>query len=60
MSVIFKICHLKLTFECFLTGKNALFLVNMSTNNSQMYDLCAEDEVKRETYVCGTLVNSLH
>lgn len=37
-----------------LTGKNALFLVNMSTNNSQMYDLCAEDEVKRETYVVCT------
>ncbi|XP_066256144.1 rho guanine nucleotide exchange factor 12 isoform X6 [Euwallacea similis] len=31
--------------------KNALFLVNTSTTNSQMYDLCAEDEVKRETWL---------
>nr|CAI5862030.1 unnamed protein product [Callosobruchus analis] len=27
--------------------KNALFLVNTSTNNSHMYDLIAEDEIKR-------------
>ncbi|XP_060520310.1 rho guanine nucleotide exchange factor 11 isoform X2 [Cylas formicarius] len=30
--------------------KNALFLVNTSTNNSQMYDLVTEDETKRETW----------
>ncbi|KAJ8922199.1 hypothetical protein NQ315_004136 [Exocentrus adspersus] len=30
--------------------KNALFLVNTSTNNSQMYDLMAEDEAKREVW----------
>ncbi|KAL3284890.1 hypothetical protein HHI36_019026 [Cryptolaemus montrouzieri] len=28
--------------------KNALFLVNTSTNNSQMYDLRAEDDAKRD------------
>lgn len=46
---------LETDWASFLTGKNALFLVNMSTNNSQMYDLCAEDEVKRETYVVFTV-----
>nr|XP_023026441.1 rho guanine nucleotide exchange factor 12 isoform X3 [Leptinotarsa decemlineata] len=30
--------------------KNALFLVNMLPNNSQMYDLIAEDEIKREVW----------
>ncbi|KAL1517182.1 hypothetical protein ABEB36_000980 [Hypothenemus hampei] len=30
--------------------KNALFLVNTSTTSSQMYDLQAEDEIKRETW----------
>ncbi|KAG5887050.1 hypothetical protein JTB14_020399 [Gonioctena quinquepunctata] len=30
--------------------KNALFLVNMLPNNSQMYDLSAEDEIKREVW----------
>ncbi|XP_050312480.1 rho guanine nucleotide exchange factor 11 [Anthonomus grandis grandis] len=30
--------------------KNALFLVNMSTTSSQMYDLQAEDEAKRESW----------
>ncbi|KAH1003809.1 hypothetical protein HUJ04_003663 [Dendroctonus ponderosae] len=31
--------------------KNALFLVNTSTTSSQMYDLQAEDESKRETWL---------
>ncbi|XP_056631640.1 rho guanine nucleotide exchange factor 12 isoform X2 [Diorhabda sublineata] len=30
--------------------KNALFLVNMAANNSQMYDLIVEDEIKREIW----------
>ncbi|CAH1989358.1 unnamed protein product [Acanthoscelides obtectus] len=30
--------------------KNALFLVNTSTNNSHMYDLIAEDEIKRAVW----------
>ncbi|CAG9824246.1 unnamed protein product [Phaedon cochleariae] len=30
--------------------KNALFLVNMATNNIHMYDLIAEDEIKREVW----------
>ncbi|XP_072375594.1 rho guanine nucleotide exchange factor 12 isoform X3 [Diabrotica undecimpunctata] len=30
--------------------KNALFLVNYSANNSQMYDLVVEDEIKREMW----------
>ncbi|CAG9864678.1 unnamed protein product [Phyllotreta striolata] len=30
--------------------KNALFLVNTAANNSQMYDLVVEDEIKREIW----------